>query len=116
MTITDVSKLTGLEIPILRKMRNRETVTLLSGPPFCKTIDRFGCTQYVYKRSEVLRWMKRRKFRITAGDAAAILGISRAELLGDYGHGQHSWENRKGKLIIAAGKNMFIWLPKIDIK
>lgn len=116
MTLKQVSKLTGLSEELLRFMRARESITLQSGPPFCKTIDAFGNTKYVYTKADVMAWMKRRKFRITALDAAKILGISRYELLGVYGHGVKSWDSRKGKLVINAKKNIYMWYPKLTIK
>jgi hypothetical protein len=116
LNITQVSKLTGLNVSLLRDMRARETRTLKSGPPFCKTLDRWGHTRYVYKKHEVLRWLKRRHFAITGADAAAILGVTRRELLGKYGNGVHSWRGPPGELVICAGKNMFIWRPKLSLE
>jgi hypothetical protein len=115
MNISEVANLIGLDIYLLRHMRARESITLKSGPPFCKTIDAVGNTKYVYKKTEVMKWLKRKHFRITAGDAAKILGISRDELMGDYRQGLHSWENPKGKLIVEVRKNIFIWMPKVSL-
>lgn len=116
LNITEVSKLTGLDVFLLKRMRSRESITLNSGPPFCKIIDALGNTKYVYKKSDVLKWMKRRRFRVTAGDAATILNISRDELLARFNQGQHSWEGKSGKLVINTGKNIFIWIPKLALE
>jgi hypothetical protein len=116
LNITEVAKLTGLDAAILRGMRARETRTLKSGPPFCKTVDKLGNTRYVYKKHEVLKWLKRSHFAITGADAAAILGISRPELFAKYGHNTHSWKGPTGELIITIGKNLFIWRPKLCLE
>ena len=116
MNITEVSELTGIEVALLRHMRARESITFHSGPPYCKTLSPKGDTLYVYKKTEVLNWIKRRRFRVTAGDAAKILGISRMELLRVYRHSLHSWEDPKGKLVINVARNIFIWVPRIAIQ
>lgn len=116
LTLDDVSKLCGLSVETLRWMRGRETITLKSGPPYYKGMDEFGLTVYLYRRDDVLKWLKRkRNFRITASDAAEILRISRYEMIGRFSHGLHSFEGKNGKLTIEVAKNTYIWIPRICI-
>lgn len=114
MNIQQTSKMTGIPQHILVRMRARDTRTLISGPPFCKVIGKNGETRYVYHLSNVREWMRLRKSRITAGDAALILGVHREEILEYSGLRGFDVATReyKGRLIIDNARNVYLWIPK----
>lgn len=110
MNVEQVSKLLLIPIEILVRMRARRT-----GPPFHKVLTASGEIIYLYLKTELLKWMTNRTaFFITAGDAAELLGISRLEVTkisGFKGFDISFNRKYKGRLLINAAKNQFIWVP-----
>ena len=114
MNVQQTSKMTKIPEKVLIRMRSRESQSLRSGPPYHKIMSSTGDAIYVYLKKEVQEWMRIRRCLITAGDAAAILGISREEVLEFYGLKGFNvqCEDYRGRLIINNGKNFYIWLPR----
>lgn len=112
MNIQQTSKLTGIPTDVLLRMRDRKNLSLLSGPPFHKLMSKSGVPVYEYNLKEVREWMRLKRGRITAGDAATIMGVSREEILGIHGVESFRIQNEyDGRLVVNNTRNLYIWLP-----
>lgn len=112
MNTMQASKMTGIPVDTLIRMRDRNNRSLLSGPPFHKILDKSGAPIYEYKANELREWMRIKLCQITAGDAANIMGISRDEILAISGVKAFRIKNDyDGRLVINNARNIYIWLP-----
>ncbi len=113
MNTIEAAAYSKIPIEILVRMRARETTSFLGGPPVNKKMLKTGEVRYIYRKVDLTRWLKMRNCRITAKDAAIILGTSRDELLKRFGIQSYLVRNKKysGKLVIDNGKSIYIWLP-----
>jgi hypothetical protein len=98
----------GLTPEVLIKMRTRITSTLNSGPPFKKEIDGDGRTIHVYLKRDLDRWMRMTCCRLTAWEAAILLGISRLEIE-DLPPGIYPLPTKKGVLAIYPTKRVYVF-------
>ncbi len=114
MNTQQASKLTNIPVSVLVRMRARQTMSIKSGPPFRKKMNKNGELIYEYNRVEVLDWLRHRVCLITAGDAAEILSVPREEILKYSGVQSKEIKTKeyRGKLVIDNGKNIYIWVPK----
>lgn len=112
MNVQQTSKMTGLPVETLIKMRSRDTTSLISGPPYTKTMGKGGQTVYVYKAAEVRNWLRIKLCQVTAGDAANIMGISRDEIMAIHGIKAFKVTGEyQGRLIVNNTNRIYIWLP-----
>lgn len=114
MNTIEAAAFTKIPIDILVRMRARETTSILGGPPVNKRMLNNGEVRYIYSKADLKRWKKMRNCRITAKDAAIILGTSRDELVTRYGIQSYLVKTKEysGKLVIDNGKSIYIWIPK----
>ncbi len=113
MNTIEAAAFTNIPEELLQRMRSRETTTTLGGPPVKRTVSKMGEIRYIYEKRALKAWLKYRSCRITAKDAAIILGTSRDELLTRYGI--HSYDIRtkdyKGRLVVDNGHSIYMWVP-----
>lgn len=113
MNTTEAAELTGIPEIILIRMRNRENRSLKSGPPFSKKMDKYGNPFYSYSRRDLNQWMKiTASAQLTAGDASAILKMTREELLTIDGLKGFDIRTKayRGRLIVDNSRNVYIWV------
>lgn len=112
MNTLQASKMTGIPVDTLIRMRARDTRSLLSGPPFHKVMSKAGVPVYEYKAKELRDWMRIKLCQITAGDAANIMGVSRDEIMVITGVKAFRVKGEyDGRLVINNARNLYIWLP-----
>ncbi len=112
MNIQQTAKMTGVPVEILIKMRSRDTTSMLSGPPYTKTLGKGGETLYVYNAAEVRKWLKIKLCQVTAGDAANIMGVSRDDIVAIHGIKAFKISGEyDGRLIVNNTNRIYIWLP-----
>ncbi len=106
MNTKECAEFTGIPESLLERMRTRVTTTWRQGPPFAKVVDKDGVTRVKYSKKNIKRWMKKRNLLLTADEAAALLGITRYEILEI--HGLKRFDLTIGHMLVDANKNMFI--------
>jgi hypothetical protein len=104
------AKFIGLPVDILMRMRLDSTRRHdTRGPPYHHVMED-GKFRYRYKERELIEWMKLRNCRITANDAAFILGISRTQVMEFFGLQRRRVGS--GDLVIHSSKNFFLFVSK----
>ena len=115
MNTLETAKFTGISADLLVRMRYRPTSTLRSGPPYSKRYNRNGLLRIVYSKAEVKRWLKQKKFLITAGEAALALGVIRDDILSI--RGVKRFDIKNGFIVIRHQKTFtYIVLKGVNMK
>lgn len=111
MNTAETAKLTGIPLELLIKMRNRnQTITLQSGPPYMKKVDKNGIPYFVYHKTQVMAWLAKRNVLITAAEAAQLIGVTRVEVLKIAGIKRFDF--RRYLIIVEPKKNRFLMVLK----
>ncbi len=107
LTTKQAAKLTGIPEALLMRMRIRNaSVSLCSALPFHRTILPDGEVRFWYSKSEVVTWMKAMSCRITAGEAAMLLGMLHQEVM-NLSNG--SYPLKQGYVVVYPGQNIFVF-------
>lgn len=111
MNTTETARFTGIPKDLLIAMRNRnQTVTLQSGPPYTKRIDKDGVPQFSYNKTQVTRWLAKRNVLITAAEAAKVIGVLTSEILKITGI--KKFEFRRYFIVVQPSQNRFVMVLK----
>jgi len=109
-TTSQASKFTGLPVDVLHNMRTCSSRRLdKRGPPFCRFMND-NRMDYKYHEEDLIEWMRTRRCRITANDAAFILNTSRSEVMKIFS--LQRLEAETGDVIIDTAKNFFLFISK----